>query len=155
MKLDSENFEELQKIMALKRYEQPPPGYLHHLPGRIMSRIERGEKPLTFWEKLSANFALRPSVAYAFGLTVFGAVALSAFYTVRREPAQAFTDATPGFALQRTGPMEASSPQFYESQPLHVANWLGNTNPANPFPGGPSLFAPTRRAIPVSFEPAN
>ena len=155
MKLDSENFEELRKIMALKRYEQPPPGYLHHLPGRIISRIERGEKPLSFWEKLSANFTLRPSVAYAFGLTVFGAAALSAFYTVRREPVQAFTEATPGLALQGIAPMETSSPQFYESQPLHVANWLGNTNPADPSFGGPSLFGPVRRAIPVAFEPGN
>jgi hypothetical protein len=157
MKLDSENsenFEALRKIMAVKRHEQPPPGYMHYLPGRIMSRIEHGDGQLTFWERISSSFVLRPSLAYAFGLTVCGAVALSAVYTVQRdhEPVQAMNGPTPGFGSRAIALGEASTSPVFQNPPLHVANWLGNTNPAT-FSSEPSLFAPVRQAIPASYEP--
>jgi hypothetical protein len=43
MENESENFDDLKKLLALKKHEQPPPGYFNKLPGNVVSRI-RAEK---------------------------------------------------------------------------------------------------------------
>jgi hypothetical protein len=40
---DSQDFQQLQRLLTLKRYEQPPPGYFHHFPREIILRIKAGE----------------------------------------------------------------------------------------------------------------
>jgi hypothetical protein len=154
MKTDPENFEAVRKLMALKRHEVPPPGYFHRLPGTIIARIDRGEGHLTFWERISADFTLRPAFAYAFVLAACGALTTS-LYSVKTQSSD--TGLQPGLASGwRTGSSgEAFASAFNSAEPLHVANWLGNTNPGAPAPELPSLFAPSRGTIPVSFETRN
>jgi len=41
MNSGNDDFEQLRKLLKLKRYEQPPPGYFGHLSDRIMTRLER------------------------------------------------------------------------------------------------------------------
>jgi hypothetical protein len=153
MNSDPEDFETLRKLMALKRHEQPPPGYLNQLSTRIRTRIERGEGQLNLWDRFSANFSLRPSLAYAFGLTVCGALGLSAVSMVKQEMAQA-ADSSPAATLKRPAPVAAMAGQFKpEAPPLHVANWLRNTNPTAE--SQPQLFlfdTPNHAVIPASYE---
>src|SRR3954470_17061412 len=78
---DQQDFERLQKLLALKRYEQPPPGYFNRLPNQIMARIEAGEGQSRFWERFIPSFTFRPAMAYGVGLAACGAVALGVFYT--------------------------------------------------------------------------
>jgi hypothetical protein len=152
MNSDNEKFETLRKLMALKRHEQPPPEYLNQLSDRIITRIERGEGQLNFWDKLSARISLRPSVAYAFGLTVCGALGLSAVYTVRQEMLQA-ADSSPGATLRVPAPAIALTSQFKQPlPPMHVANWLGNTNPSAESQPELSLFNTTPATVPVSYK---
>jgi hypothetical protein len=70
-----DNFESLEKLLKLKRYEQPPPRYFSEFSGKVMSRIEAGEARTSLWEKF--GFDLRPAFAamagmFACGLVVYG-----------------------------------------------------------------------------------
>ena len=54
---EQENLEVLRRLLALKRHEQPPPGYFHELHNRIIWRLRAGERGVPdssvahyFWE---------------------------------------------------------------------------------------------------------
>ena len=85
MNQESEQTEKVIRIIALKRFEQPPPGYFHLLPDRIVSRIEQGEGKSDFWDNFAAVFSIRPALVYAFGLSIFGAVTAGILYSPRAE----------------------------------------------------------------------
>ena len=153
MNSNPQDFEKLLKVIALKRHEQPPPLYLDQLSRAIRTRIEHGEGRMNMWERLSANFSLRPSLAYAFGLIVCGALGLSAFYMVRQEAPSAEASSS-GMALTGLAPAEVYASQLNKpaAPPLHVANWLGNTNPSAETQPEPSLFDTTHTVRSVSYQ---
>src|SRR5258706_288966 len=43
MNPNTENFDQLRKLLALKRYELPPPRYFNEFSGRIMARLAEPE----------------------------------------------------------------------------------------------------------------
>jgi hypothetical protein len=154
MKTDPENFEAVRKLMAFKRHEVPPPGYFRRLSSTIIVRIERGEGQLSFWERISADFTLRPAFAYAFVLAACGALTTSV-YSVKTQSREAGLQPALATGWHTGSSGEAFASDFNPAQPLHVANWLGNTNPSAPASELPSLFAPVNRTVPVSFEIRN
>jgi hypothetical protein len=92
MSQDTENFESLRRLLALKRYEQPPPGYFRHFSGHVIARIRAGEaEPAhAFLERLfgQAPWLRRlwaacegqPVLAGAFGVAVCGLLILGVAY---------------------------------------------------------------------------
>lgn len=80
---EQENFESLRRVLVLKRYEQPPPGYFDRFSRRVMARIEAGEEmaeeramvlpwAARWLQQLWMAFQAKPMLAGAFGLLVCG-----------------------------------------------------------------------------------
>lgn len=92
MNVEQENFDQLRKLLALKRHEQPPPGYFHHFSQEVIARIRAGEhlEPAGFrsrlgwdapWlERFWSFLEGRPAFAGAFGLAVCGLLFSGIFY---------------------------------------------------------------------------
>ena len=80
MTSDSENFEQLRKLLALKRHEVPPPGYFYHFSNDVRVRIRAGETGSARWEisgvswfqRFWAALDTRPAWAGVFGAAVCG-----------------------------------------------------------------------------------
>jgi hypothetical protein len=81
MSQDSQDFTSLRRLLALKRYEQPPPGYFNHFSTQVIARIKAGEGAhesalgSLFWEapwlqRLWAALETKPILASAFGAAV-------------------------------------------------------------------------------------
>jgi hypothetical protein len=85
MNPDPQAFEELRRLLALKRYEQPPPGYFDRFPGEVIARIRECESAAEF-ETLAPRLpwlqqlwdALQARVVFptAFGAAVCGVLVL-------------------------------------------------------------------------------
>jgi hypothetical protein len=139
MNSDQNDFEALRRLMALKRHEQPPPGYFNRLPDQIMARIQGGEGKLGFWEQFLSQFTFRPALVYSFALAAFGALTFSVLYTVKTQPQQS-AQTPPRNGWRTITPDEAVASQYNPLEPLHVANWMGADNASNPASIFPSLF---------------
>ena len=84
MNQDTENFDSLRRLLALKRHEQPPPGYFHRFSSQVIARIESGDRgeegsvlERMLWEapwlqRLWASFEAKPALVGAFGVAVCG-----------------------------------------------------------------------------------
>jgi len=137
----------VERIIALKRYEQPPPGYFHLLPARIINRIESGEGQSGFWEKWWPAFSVRPALAYALGLTVCGALTAGIYFSPKMDQTAGADDSSPG---NRRAVVSSSA--VTGDAPLGGSRWLGSTNPVTAPRSGDTLFlTPEAHAIPVSL----
>jgi len=135
-----QNFDQLRRLLALKRYEAPPPGYFHTFSGKVMARIEAAEVALApaWWQKLGFDFNLKPALVCALGVVVCGLLSAGVLTSVVTDQPVA------GLAMQPTAGFEASP--FGE---LYPAESIESTRP---------VFSAARydqfglRAQPVSFQ---
>jgi hypothetical protein len=67
-----DNFDSLEKLLRLKKYEKPPPRYFNDFSHRVLARIEAGESRHSWWERF--GFDLRPAFAAAAGVLACGLV---------------------------------------------------------------------------------
>jgi len=79
---EQEDFDALRRMLKLKHYEQPPPGYFNSFSREVVARIQAGEKAVQrqsleglFWEapwlqRLLDSFQARPAFAASFGAAV-------------------------------------------------------------------------------------
>jgi len=92
MSQDSQDFESLRRLLALKRHEQPPPGYFNDFSSQVVARIKAGdrgdESPLErlFWEapwlqRLWAALETKPVMAGAFGAAVCALLIVGVVYS--------------------------------------------------------------------------
>ena len=90
---DSQNFEQLRRLLALKRHEQPPPGYFNSFSAQVIARIkagERGEDTSSLWQlfwegnwlqKVWSAMESKPALAGAFGVMVCGLLLSGVIYS--------------------------------------------------------------------------
>lgn len=151
MNPDQENFEALRKLLVLKKYEQPPPGYFAQLPTRIWTRIEREPATESIWERFLPNWSLNPALAYSFGLLACGSLVFGIGYSLREDSTQTAVRPILDEAWDLT-------PQVATSEPAGLTHFhptqLASTNPVmNPAPL-PSLFGnPQLQISPAGFSP--
>ncbi len=69
-----EDFSQLRRLLVIKRYEQPPPGYFREFPRRVIMRLEatRSIESKTWVERLMLAFELKPMLVGSFGVAAFG-----------------------------------------------------------------------------------
>jgi hypothetical protein len=75
MNPESQNFDSLRQLLALKRHEVPPPGYFDRFSRDVMARIKSGdtgeELGTDSWlRRLLGMFDVKPVFAGAFGTAV-------------------------------------------------------------------------------------
>ena len=64
-----DEFESLKKLLALKRHEEPPPGYFDRLPGEIRARIAHAQaSPEPWWRRWLATWDLSPALATSYAV---------------------------------------------------------------------------------------
>lgn len=97
MSQDTENFESLRRLLALKRYEQPPPGYFNNFSSQVIARIQLGEmgearafSRRAMWEtgwlqRIWAAFEAKPILAGAFAMVVFGLLITGVIYSEKTD----------------------------------------------------------------------
>jgi hypothetical protein len=140
MNSSPDNFDSLEKLLHLKRHEQPPPRYFNEFSGRVIDRIARGDARLSWWERF--GFDLRPALAAGAGMVACGLIV----YGV------ATTDGDAGVVTSAS--MAAASPASVSSPALLVGTEQSiAANSTNPATYGTSIdqkiFRP--RPMPVSF----
>ena len=161
MSPETENFEQLRRLLKLKRYEQPPPRYFNDFPRQIIARIERGERGegnatagWMFWDapwlhRIWAAIEAKPVLAGAFGLVICATLITGA---IRSEG----TDLQPVAVVPGT-----ESPI---SSPVALANVMGEAHTlpipttgsiedlsTNPIPAAPLDVPLDLHAQPINF----
>jgi hypothetical protein len=93
MNPDTQDFHDLRRLLALKRHEQPPPGYFHYFSRQIIVRIKAGDRGQqatwietlfaeTAWlQRVWAAFETRPALVGAFGALVCGFLISGVIYS--------------------------------------------------------------------------
>ena len=109
-----DEFEKLRKLLALKRHEEPPPGYFDQLPGQIRSRMAQAEAvPEPFWRRWFLAWELSPALATSYAIVTVGLV-LGGVWLARQPNAtggqqvvtvpQSNTNQNPGLVTSNSAP---------------------------------------------------
>ena len=122
-----ESFDHIRKLLALKRHEQPPPGYFNHFSDKIIARIEAAglAAQTKWWQRMFASIEARPILACAYGLLIGGllVVGMGVSQSAEADYATAPALANPWFVA-------APLPAVRVSQPV-APQLVGQTDPAS------------------------
>jgi hypothetical protein len=128
MSAEQNDFEELRRLLALKRHEQPPPGYFHDFSRQVIARIDAEEalasqswfqrtvgRSSWLWSSWK-GFEAKPLVAGAFGVGVCSllVVGLVSSERVDADPAGLSTSRAPSQTFLATMPKQSLGTSLYE-----------------------------------------
>ena len=159
MNADPENFDDLRRLLALKRHEHPHPRYFNDFSSSVIARIKAGERgdPASmvdrlfgqagWWQRALAVIEAKPSFAGAFGAAVC-ALLISGIVYSENAPAVA----AGSFFVAETGSSIASTAAA-ASDPLDQSLIAtGSTSPVAPAPASPWDQFQFPKAQPASFS---
>jgi hypothetical protein len=157
MSKDSNEFEALRRLLAIKRHEEPPPGYFNNFSNQVIARIRSGEQQVSWFERWRNQSALlqrltevlqaRPAFAGAFGAGVF-ALMISGIVYSENSPISLTSQSLASDSLSASEAV-ALSGQGMDHQPILVAS---STNALAPSAG--SLFDQVQGQFQIQSEPA-
>jgi|SRR5882724_671987 len=131
MNPDSEQFEQLRKLLVLKRHEQPPPGYFDRFSGQVIVRIkagEKGEENVPWLNKLWSLFETKPMLTGAFGAAVCALVISGFVFSDMDSTGTALRGATAGINPAVGGGMDGMALNQAQGNSLFTSS----TNPVSP-----------------------
>ena len=147
MSAESEQFTELRRLLALKRHEQPPPGYFNRFSGQVIARIEAGERGNDYsrldwlgqsWlTRLWGSFGTKPILAGAFGVTICSVLIAGVAFSDRNETSTLPVVATS--ARDQSGFARSQTPVTGLLQPVAAAT-VQRTSNVPTVPERTSLF---------------
>jgi len=165
MSQDAEHFGQLRRLLALKRHEQPPPGYFHDFSQQVIIRIQAGEsgEQAAFVERLLweapwlkqfwAALEAKPILAGVVGVALCGLLIGGMVYSDRADVPRLALLPTP----DQMANISAQTTNAVANNPLlaspGVLDQDSSTSPLAAMPAeGPLLGDITRlRAQPVSL----
>jgi hypothetical protein len=163
MSAESENFEALRKLLAVKRHEIPPPGYFEQFAGEVRARLRSGEHhqedlwrelgdEASWLQRLWNTLANRPALAGACGMLLCGAVLIAGiYYSQVSESEMKSQPLAQGLNLPAPSTV-AESLALGQTPPAAVAS---STNPVMSATAPAGLFEQIPgQARPVDFSPA-
>jgi len=156
MNQNEDNFDDLRRLLKLKRQETPPPGYFNNFSGQIIARIRKEQAggataDISWLMKLLQAFEFKPAFAGAFASALCLVLVFGIVY-VERGP-----DDTQKSLLQITEPASGTFAALSQGSLPETADNIGigaSNNAANSLSPVASLFggAPNQFAQPVSFS---
>ncbi|MGN6553617.1 MAG: hypothetical protein ACTHLW_07835 [Verrucomicrobiota bacterium] len=154
MNPDSENFDQLRRLFALKRHEQPPPGYFDRFSRDVISRIQAGEQgdastEANWMQRLWLMLEAKPLFAGAFGAGVCALLMLGILSS--EEAAQFGSDPSLNPVAQANNPF-ATTGSSTMALNQGTADSVLSTNPAASLN---SLFDFHLTAQPASYNVVN
>ena len=113
MNSSPEEFDRLKNLLALKRHEQPPPGFFNHFSDKVIARIETGGPAArrSLRQRLFPELDAKPVLACAYGLVITGLLVVGLGVSESLEPDAANTApnlGSPWFAAQTPAPLPAA-----------------------------------------------
>jgi hypothetical protein len=168
MNENENNFESLRRLLALKRYETPPPGYFHSFSDQVRKRICAGDPGTSagWWEdllgqapwteKLLQLFDVKPVFAGAFAGALCLLLLVGIIYAERPDMASQ-TDLSPVATAATANPATfASVSPTTLSQPAEQGGIVSSTTPvlslqpvASPFDQQTPLVQPVGFTVPA------
>jgi hypothetical protein len=93
MNSEREDFERLRRLLAIKKYEQPPPGYFIHFSQQVIAGIQREDAtqesgflrwftaPFAWMQRGWDSLESRPALAGTVGFAVCGVIASGLYFS--------------------------------------------------------------------------
>jgi hypothetical protein len=163
MNENGNNFESVRRLLTLKRYETPPPGYFNSFSSQILQRIRAGDTGTTWgwmedllgqapWmEKLLQMFDVKPVFAGAFAGALCLLLFIGIIYTERPDITPQ-TALAPAAATANPASFAAVSPTSL-AQPAEQVGIVSSTSPVLSLqPAGSPFGQQNPLAQPVSFS---
>jgi hypothetical protein len=115
-----DEFGELRRLLALKKYESPPPGYFRGFSAKVVARIEsqRALDAIPAWRRWLAELVARPALTAAYVL-LFGGLGMVALGLVQSPMADQGLPPTAAWATRAA--IEPFAVREAMPQPVHHA----------------------------------
>jgi hypothetical protein len=163
MNENENDFESLRRLLVLKRYETPPPGYFNYFSRQVLQRIRAGDTGKSanwlnelfgqpWLGKLLQAFNVKPVFASTFAGALCLLLFLGIIYGERPDlTSQPFLQAATTTASLTTASLTAVMPSLSQStDPMGI---VSSTDPVFSLQPGASLFGQQNSlAQPVSFS---